>query len=182
VIAVVGSARLEAPDPRWEQARELGAALGAKGWRVATGGYGGLMAAAARGAHEAGAGVVGLPMRGWAGLDPSPWCDELRWADDYSERLRHLLDCTAVVALDGGVGTLAETAMVWAALQTEPGAARLVLLGGTWSRLLPAFGEALVADAADLALPAVATTTGHAVELLEAMLSGAPAAALGPRG
>jgi uncharacterized protein (TIGR00725 family) len=181
-IAVVGSARIEAPDPRWDQARELGAALGAGGLRVMTGGYGGLMGAAARGAREAGATVIGLPMRGWTGLAPSPWCDELRWTGDYAERLRELLSCDAVVALDGGIGTLAETAAVWAALQTEPGAARLVLLGACWPGLLSAFGGALVADAADLGLPAVAATTGEAVERRAAMAAGAPVAAPGPRG
>jgi predicted Rossmann-fold nucleotide-binding protein len=181
-IAVVGSAWLEAPDPRWWQARELGAALGGRGWRVMTGGYGGLMGAAARGAREAGATVIGLPMRGWSGLTPSRWCDELRWAEDYPGRLRHLLSCDAVVALDGGIGTLAEAAAVWAALQTEPGAARLVLLGAGWPGLLAAFGGALVADAADLALAAPAATTGQAMELLDAMVSGASVAAPGARG
>jgi uncharacterized protein (TIGR00725 family) len=181
-IAVVGSARVEAPDLRWHQAWELGAALGAQGWRVMTGGYGGLMGAAARGASEAGATVVGLPMRGWTGLAPSPWCDELRWADDYAERLRELLSCDAVVALDGGIGTLAETAAVWAALQTERGAARLILLGACWPELRSAFGAALVTDAADLALPVTAVTIRQAVELLGAAVAGPVVPAPGPRG
>lgn len=173
-VAVIGSARLEAPDPAWHQALALGAALGGRGWRVMTGGYGGLMGAAAQGAREAGAAVVGLPMRGWSGLTPSPWCTELRWADDYSGRLRHLLAADAVVALPGGVGTLGEAAVVWSALQTEPGAARLVLLGTRWRRLREAFAAELVIGADDLRLAPVARDVGETLSLLERALAHAP--------
>ena len=65
-VGVIGSARLESPDPRCALAERTGAAIAARGWTVVTGGYGGLMAAASRGAAEAGGRVVGLPMRGWA--------------------------------------------------------------------------------------------------------------------
>ncbi|GAA0381975.1 LOG family protein [Microbispora corallina] len=181
-MAVVGSARLEEPDPAWREALALGAALGGRGWRVMTGGYGGLMGAAARGAREAGAAVVGLPMTAWAGLDPSPWCTELLWAADYSERLRHLLAADAVVALPGGIGTLAEAAVVWSALQTEPGAARLLLLGPRWRRLRDALAADLVVGADDLRLAPVAEDVDEAVRLLDRLVAGAPGVAPAPRG
>jgi uncharacterized protein (TIGR00725 family) len=181
-VAVIGSARIEEPDPAWQEAHTLGAAFGARGWTVMTGGYGGLMGATARGAGETGATVIGLPMRGWAALTPSPWCTELRWAGDYSERLRHLLTADAVVALPGGIGTLAEAAVVWSALQTEPGAAHLVLLGSRWHRLREAFAADLVIGPDDLGLAPVADDVTEAVSLLEAALASGPATALGPRG
>ncbi|RCG32509.1 hypothetical protein DQ384_03135 [Sphaerisporangium album] len=182
LVAVIGSARLEEPDPAWHQALALGAALGGRGWDVMTGGYGGLMGAAAQGAREAGAVVIGLPMRTWAALAPSPWCTELRWAEDYAGRLRHLLAADAVVALPGGVGTLGEAAMVWSAAQTEPGAARLVLLGPRWRRLREAFAADLVIGPADLRLAPVAEDVAEAVTLLDQVLAAAPAPAPGPRG
>ncbi|MEV6859450.1 LOG family protein [Streptosporangium subroseum] len=182
IVAIIGSARLEEPDPAWQQALALGSALGGRGWRVMTGGYGGLMGAAARGAREAGATVIGLPMRGWAELTPSPWCTELRWADDYSQRLRHLLTADAVVALAGGVGTLGEAAVVWSALQTEPGAARLVLLGTRWRRLREAFAAELVIGPDDLRLAPVAEDADEAVLLLERVLAAGPAGVPAPRG
>ena len=116
-----------------------------------TGGYGGLMEVASRAAAEAGGKVIGLPMRGWASLTPNEWNDELRWSSTYPERLAHLLAADAVVVLDGGIGTLSEAAIVWAALQTEPDAADLIFLGAGWEPVLQAITTHLVIDDRDLA-------------------------------
>src|SRR5258708_16330452 len=61
-IAVLGSARLTENDDRWTQAHQLGALLADEGYVVVTGGYGGLMAAVSRGAHERGWHGIGVPM------------------------------------------------------------------------------------------------------------------------
>ena len=116
-----------------------------------TGGYGGLMAVASRAAAEAGGKVIGLPMSGWTNLKPNQWNDELRWSDTYAERLAHLLAADVVVVLDGGIGTLSEAAVVWAALQTEPDAADLVFLGDGWPPVLQSLAAHLVIDDRDLA-------------------------------
>ena len=150
-VGVIGSARLEPPDPRCALAERTGAAIAARGWTVVTGGYGGLMAAASRGAAEAGGRVVGLPMLGWAALVPNRWNHELRWSQSYPERLAHFLATDAVVVLDGGIGTLSEAALVWAARQTEPKAPELVFLGGGWGPVLDALPAHLVIDERDLA-------------------------------
>jgi uncharacterized protein (TIGR00725 family) len=164
-IAVLGSARLGSDDPAWALAADLGARLGAAGATVITGGYGGLMTAAGRAAAEAGGHVVGLPMRAWSHLEPHEWNAELRWAEGYPERLAELLACDAVVALDGGVGTLSELAVVWAAAQTEPGMPRLIALGGRWRALFDAFAASLVVGDDDLALVTVVTDAAAAASL-----------------
>lgn len=151
-IAVIGSARIRSGDPRHDDARRLGGALADAGWTVLTGGYGGLMGATASGAISRGGHTVGLPMRAWQHLEPDPNHAELRWSDDYAERMRYLLQADVVIGLPGGVGTLAEASAVWAAVQTEPGSASLVLVGDGWGRLLHAFTEELVIDSADVAL------------------------------
>ncbi|MDX6255465.1 MAG: hypothetical protein QOJ11_1799 [Frankiales bacterium] len=180
-VAVLGSARLGPDDPRWHEARALGAALGAGGWTVMTGGYGGLMAATAQGAAESGAVVVGLPMTSWVGLEPSAYVSELRWSADYAERLTHILGADVVIALPGGIGTLAEATVVWSALQTEPGAARLVLYGAEWHRLVQDFGNELVVGIEDLGLARVALDVDQAVAMTEAAYLDTTATA-GPRG
>jgi uncharacterized protein (TIGR00725 family) len=78
-----------------------------------TGGYGGLMEVASRAAAQAGGRIIGLPMRGWTALTPNQWNDELRWSDTYPERLGHLLGTDAIVAVDGGIGTLSEASLAW---------------------------------------------------------------------
>jgi uncharacterized protein (TIGR00730 family) len=165
-IAVIGSARIGSPDPRYDDAVRLGAALAAEGWTVMTGGYGGLMGAVASGAVAQGGHTVGLPMRAWDHLQPDANHAELRWSEDYAERMRYLLAATVVVALPGGVGTLAEASAVWAAAQTEPGSAGLVVVGAGWARLIEAFGRELVVDADDLGLVHVADRVDDAVPVV----------------
>ena len=111
-------------------AEQIGAAIAAQGWAVMTGGYGGLMEVTSRAAAQAGGTVIGLPMHGWTGLTPNPWNHELRWSDTYPERLAHLLAADALIALDGGLGTLSEAPAAWCALQTDPAAAADLRAGG----------------------------------------------------
>lgn len=178
-VAVLGSARLDEDAPSWPAALELGRLLAEGGATVVTGGYAGLMAAVSRGAHEAGADVVGLTMSAWRELQPNDWVTEARASDHYGARLQALLEMDAVVALDGGVGTLSELAVVWAAAQTEPEAPAIVLLGRAWPPLIDAFRRELVIDERDLALLRVATTP---VEAAEAALGGVRTAHHQPRG
>lgn len=174
-VAVIGSARIGPDDARYDAAVRLGATLAGQGWTVVTGGYGGLMGATASGARAQGGHTVGLPMTAWEHLTPHTDNAELRWSSDYAERMRHLLAATVVVALSGGVGTLAEASAVWAAAQTEPGSAALVVVGEAWDRLLGAFGAELVVDGADLGLVRRARTVEDVVPAVRALLDQPPA-------
>ena len=177
-IAVLGSARLGADDPAFAVAEEVGARLACAGAVVMTGGYGGLMAAAAGGAARAGGHVVGLPMSAWTHLTPDPSHAELRWAESYAERLGALLSCRAVIAVDGGVGTLSELSVVWAAAQTEADAPVVVAVGERWRALLDALAADLVVAAEDMALVRWAPDAERAV----AAALDAPSSPLGARG
>jgi uncharacterized protein (TIGR00725 family) len=180
-IAVVGSARIPPEDPRHDRAVRLGGQLAVQGWTVVTGGYGGLMGATARGAAGAGGRTVGLPMSAWRHLTPDPSHAELRWSETYAQRLAFLLSARVVIALPGGIGTLAEASAVWAAAQTEPGAASLVLVGPGWKRLVDAFGAELVVDERDLALPVIVADVDAVVPAVRRLLD-TPAEVLGARG
>jgi uncharacterized protein (TIGR00725 family) len=180
-VAVIGSARLTPPDPRSVLAAQIGAAIAAEGWVVMTGGYGGLMEVTSRAAAEAGGTVIGLPMRGWSALTPNRWNHELRWSDSYPERLAHLLAADAIIALDGGIGTLSEAAVAWAALQTEPVAADLILLGAGWPSVLRSLAGHLVVDDRDLAQVTICADSRHAIAHIAENRSGRQRAT-GPRG
>lgn len=169
-VAVIGSARIADTDPRYPEAVRLGAALADAGWTVVTGGYGGLMGATAIGAASRGGHTVGLPMAPWEHLIPHPSSAELRWSNDYAERMRHLLRASAVVALPGGIGTLAEASSVWAAAQTEPGSTLLVVVGPNWQHLLKAFDRELVIDATDLQLVHSVTSVDQVVPVIRQLL------------
>ena len=180
-VAVLGSARIGPGDPRHDDAERLGGLLAGQGWTVVTGGYGGLMAAVGRGAAAAGGRTVGLPMRAWQHLTPDSSCAELRWSSSYAERLGFLLATRVAIALTGGIGTLAEAAAVWAAAQTEPDAAQLVLVGPAWRRLVGVFAQQLVIGEQDLALPVVVDEVDAVTPAVRHLLD-SPAAALGARG
>jgi uncharacterized protein (TIGR00730 family) len=169
-VAVLGSASVEQTDQRWQDARALGRALAERGWTVLTGGYGGLMGAVAEGARAAGGHTVGLPMTEWEHLTPHAANAELRWSADYAERVAHLLSADVAVALPGGVGTLAEASMIWAAAQTEPGAAQLVLVGDAWRQLIDQLGRSFVIAPEDLTIPTMADDVSDIVHAVEQAL------------
>ncbi len=169
-IGVMGSARLSEEDERWMQAYKLGELLAGEGYVVVTGGYGGLMAAVSRGAHEKGGSVIGLPMQHWQGIAPNRWNAALRWSTDYGTRINHLLRCEAVIALPGGVGTLSEMAVAWSASQTEGRALPLVLLGDCWPPVVAAIRENLVVSDIDLNLLRFAASPEEALREIQAGL------------
>jgi uncharacterized protein (TIGR00725 family) len=169
-IGVMGSARLTEDDARWALAYKLGELLASAGYVVVTGGYGGLMAAVSRGAHERGGSVIGLPMRHWSGVAPNQWNAVLRWSTDYGTRINHIIRCDAVVALPGGVGTLAELMMAWSASQTEGRSLPLVLLGDCWPPLIASIRENLIVSDPDIALLRFARDPDEALRELQAGL------------
>jgi len=178
-VVVVGSARLDDADPAWAVGHEMGRLLAEAGFDVVTGGYGGLMASVSWGAHEAGGRVIGLPMSGWTHLQPNEWNAELVWVEDYPTRLAQILSCRAVVALDGGIGTLSELAVVWSARQTENEAPLLIAVGDRWRRILAELSTDLVAGPSDFELVTVVASPADA---LEAIRSPKEVSRPGPRG
>ena len=155
-VAVLGSARVSRGTLEWSEGFEIGALLSDMGWRLLTGGYGGLMVAVAEGARSRGGHVIGLPMRAWAHLVPNPANEELAWCSTYGERLDRITAADVVVALPGGVGTLSEWAVGWAAAQTENRPYGVVLVGARWAKLVKSLRELLVASDEDYGLLAVA--------------------------
>ncbi len=108
-IAVVGASRPTAFQER--AAEEVGRALGAAGAIVITGGRGGVMEAASRGAREAGAVVVGV-LPGEDRSEANPWVT-VALPTGLGEMRNGLVvrSADAVVAVGGAYGTLSEIAL-----------------------------------------------------------------------
>jgi uncharacterized protein (TIGR00730 family) len=141
LIAVFGSSTLQESDPLWGLAYDLGRELAAAGADVMTGGYGGAMAACSRGAHEAGAHVVGVSVELFERRGPvNRWVKERVHTPNLYERLRHIVDrADGFVAVPGSIGTLTEVFLTWTLISTggrPPGP--LVLLGSPWAEWLAA--------------------------------------------
>jgi uncharacterized protein (TIGR00730 family) len=159
VITVFGSSSVAPSDEQFLLAHDLGRAIAAAGWTLCNGGYGGTMAAAARGAREMGGHTIGVTCTVFGRNGPNEWIVEEVPTSDLLARLHKLIALgDAYVALPGGTGTLLELALVWElsnkGLQRPP--RPIVLLGDFWQPIVPVVRRAQpdaqpLASAADAA-------------------------------
>jgi uncharacterized protein (TIGR00730 family) len=169
-IGVFGSSRREEVSDLYRQAYELGGALARAGYAVLTGGYAGSMAAASRGAAEAGGRVIGVTCAIFDPTPPNPWLTEEIKAPSLLARLGIMLDrADGFVAVRGGIGTLSEVTLAWSLLQTRSlNSKSLVLLGTEWQGVLDAFMTYTDLGRSIASLAHVAATPADALAALTA--------------
>ncbi|MDP3151449.1 MAG: TIGR00725 family protein [Archangium sp.] len=116
VVSVIGDARLE-DQTEITQTRELGAALIDAGFRIITGGLGGVMEEVSRGARSSSAWcdgrIIGI-VPSYRASDANPWCDVV--IPSGMQMGRNVLvvsSADVVLAIGGGAGTLSEIAIAW---------------------------------------------------------------------
>src|SRR5260370_21098230 len=138
IVTVFGSSRARAGDADYEEARTLGRALAKHGFSVCSGGYGGVMEAASRGAKEAGGKTYGVTADFFKNAKLNAWVDEEVRMKTWEERLFELIRrADAFVACKGGTGTLVELAVVWEMLNKAVMTAKPVaVLGDFWRPVL----------------------------------------------
>jgi hypothetical protein len=175
IVSVFGGAAPKPGTAPYAEAVEMGRLLAVAGYTVATGGYGGVMEGASRGAVEAGGHAIGVTctlIENWGeGLAANQWIKEEIRFDSLRERLFHLVSfCDAAVALSGGIGTLSEISFLWSMAQTgEIPRKPLILVGPIWRETLQAFlkeSEGYVRPA-DKQLLAFANSIDEVVGVLE---------------
>jgi uncharacterized protein (TIGR00725 family) len=113
IVSVFGTGKAQAGEPAFELAYAVGRVLAEAGYVIANGGYGGTMAAGAKGAREAGGEVIGVTCEAFGGAANEYVTREVVTAT-LDERLDKLISLGAgYVVLPGGTGTLLELAKVW---------------------------------------------------------------------
>ncbi len=113
IVTVFGSGHIEENFSEYQRAALLGRVLAENGFVVCTGGYGGIMEAAPRGAKQVGGRTLGIVARELK-REPNRWMDRVRMEKTWRERLFRLVDVAdAIVVFDGGTGTLTELFLVW---------------------------------------------------------------------
>jgi uncharacterized protein (TIGR00730 family) len=156
-VTVFGSARTPAEHLHYALARELGACLGGAGYTVITGGGGGIMEAANRGARDVGALSVGCNIELPHEQRFNPYVDiGLRFRHFFARKVMFVRYACAFVICPGGYGTLDELFECLTLIQTQtirhfP----VVLVGdGEWQGLVDWLRGGALADgridAADL--------------------------------
>jgi uncharacterized protein (TIGR00730 family) len=152
VIVVYGASNTDPDGKDYHDGVACGRLLAEAGYAVATGGYGGLMEAASKGAAEAGGLVIGVtapaafPGRSAA----NAFVAEERQAPSLTERIRHMADLGAgFIVLPGSIGTLTELMVTWnvAFVQARHSSARpVVTVGPLWRRLVTLIADEVATD------------------------------------
>ena len=137
IVTVFGSSRPEEGDADYAEARELGRLLAERGFAVCSGGYGGTMEAASRGAKEAGGRTFGVTAE-FFGRKVNEWVDVEVRKKTWDERLFELIRMAdGFVACKGGTGTLVELAVVWEMVNKTVMARKpIAVLGNFWQPIL----------------------------------------------
>jgi len=168
-VAVFGSSEPREDQPAYRLAYRTGQALAQTGFTVVTGGYGGVMEAASRGASDAGGRTVGVVSDVFSQREPNPYLSETVGSRDLYERTRFLIErADGFVVLAGRAGTLAELAWVWAlaragCLPVRP----VVALGAPWPDLLDLLEQSDMMDSIAREMTERAADENEAVAILK---------------
>ncbi len=169
-IAVFGSSEPADGTPLYDEARRVGALLAREGFIVVTGGYGGVMEAASRGAVESGGRTLGITTRELSPLrsGPNPYLTTHLETEGLLERTRELIVRSAgYIILRGQAGTLAELSLLWALHRARlQGDRPVVLLGGFWQGFIDEVETLGLVDRSQLAVTHVVETPEDAVAVI----------------
>ena len=114
VITIFGTGRAKEGDLIYKLAEETGRIIAQAGFTIANGGYGGTMAAAAKGASLAHGEIIGVTCTAFKKSKANQYITKEIATNSLDKRLDTLIRLgQAYVVLPGGTGTLLELAKVW---------------------------------------------------------------------
>ena len=148
-VALFGSARIGEDHPAYAAARETGRLFGERGWAVVTGGGGGVMEAANRGAQEGGGLSVGFNIELPHEQRPNDYLDiEYTFAHFYARKVCFVKPSEGFVIFPGGFGTLDELFESLTLIQTGKVLHFPVVLFGSehWTDLVDWIRDELLRD------------------------------------
>ena len=157
VVAVFGSSQTSRSSDEWREAENVGARLASAGIAVLTGGYGGTMEAASKGAAEAGGHVIGVTVPaifpGRIGANPHV-IEEIE-ATSLTDRLGRMFSMSdGTIAMPGSIGTATELIVSWNLnyVVRNNGGRRIpsVAVGGAWKAVGGSLVEQTGADEIDV--------------------------------
>jgi uncharacterized protein (TIGR00730 family) len=118
-VAIFGSARIDEVHPAYAPARQTGRLFAERGWAVITGGGGGVMEAANRGAQEGGGLSVGFNIELPHEQAPNDYLDiEHTFEHFYARKVAFVKPSEGFVIFPGGFGTLDELFEALTLIQT----------------------------------------------------------------
>jgi len=148
-VSIFGSARTEPKDPTYKKAEELAALFAKEKFAVITGGGGGIMEAANKGAVEAGGTSVGLNINLPFEQHPNPYANvRLDFNYFFIRKVMFVKYAHAYIIMPGGFGTLDEFFEAMTLIQTHRIKPLPVIMVGSdyWSGLFEWMKSRLLVD------------------------------------
>jgi uncharacterized protein (TIGR00730 family) len=148
-VSIFGSARTRPDDPQYKKAEAIAALFVKNGFGVITGGGGGIMEAANKGAAEAGGTSVGLNIRLPFEQKPNPYATiQKEFNYFFIRKVMFIKYAAAYVVMPGGFGTMDELFEVVTLVQTRRIRPFPIIMVGTayWSGLLEWIHDQLLAQ------------------------------------
>ena len=148
-VSIFGSARTKPDDPYYQKAELLARRLVEKGFGVITGGGPGVMAAANKGAAEAGGQSVGMNIRLPFEQKPNPYANvSIDYKYFFIRKVMFVKYAVAYVILPGGFGTMDELFEALTLIQTKRIKGFPVILMGSeyWKGLFDWLRETMLRD------------------------------------
>jgi len=146
-VTIFGSARMKPENPYYKKAERIAALLVKQKFAVITGGGGGIMEAANKGASIAGGKSVGLNIKLPLEQEPNPYADiQLEFKYFFIRKFMFIKYSLAYIILPGGYGTLDELFEAVTLIQTKRIRPFPVILVGSeyWIGLLDWIKETLL--------------------------------------
>jgi uncharacterized protein (TIGR00730 family) len=137
-VTFFGSARFDPSHPDYQKAREIASALSDEGYAIVTGGGGGIMEAADRGAMESGGKAIGLNIELPHEQSLNPYTTEsMAFRYFFTRKVMLAFGAVAYIYFPGGYGTLDELFEVITLIQTKKMPIAPIILVGTeyWTAL-----------------------------------------------
>jgi uncharacterized protein (TIGR00730 family) len=174
-VTIFGSARTATTDPYYAMAEETAFKLGRAGFAVITGGGGGIMEAANKGATQAGARSIGLNIELPQEQLPNPYQNlSLHFRYFFCRKVMFLKYAHGFIVFPGGYGTLDEFSESLVLIQTLKQASFPVILMGSefWKGLVDwikgkVLDEHQYIDSSDLKVFTVADDPDTAVRIIQ---------------
>ncbi|RAX58382.1 Rossman fold protein, TIGR00730 family [Helicobacter monodelphidis] len=172
-LVFFGSARLQETNQHYQAAYRVAKECAKKGYFIISGGGGGIMEAANRGAKEVGTLSVGLNIRLAFEQFPNPYLDmEIMFEEFWLRKLFFDRIASTFILFAGGFGTLDELFDILVLIQTQKRTKRPIILYGEefWQPMIKFFSDSLLQqgciNANELNLLQIANSTEEVLKIL----------------